>query len=642
MRRITPSGPVDGTVRLPGSKSITNRALVVAALADGVTRLEGPLRADDTEAMVEGLQRLGIQVAWEGPDLLITGANGSLGSGDVELDVRGSGTTARFLTAAVTLRAGTVTIDGNRRMRQRPIGDLTRALAELGAAVEVLGHDDAPPVRVTGPALTGGPAMLDASRSSQFVSAILMVAPLADREVVLQLGEPIVSRPYIDQTLEVMRAFGVEAGWDGPGTLAVPPGRYRGRTYSVEGDASAAAYPLVAAAICGGTVRVEPIPAGSVQADLALVDVLVRMGAESATDATGITLTGRPRRLRGGIENMNAAPDAAVALAVAALFAAGETRIDDIGNLRLKESDRIEDLAAELRKLGGTATTTRDSITIHGDVLRPATIDPHDDHRLAMAFTLAGLRIPGVRIENPECVAKTWPEFFEAMAAITTPLVVAIDGPGGVGKSTVSMAVAERFGLDHLETGGMYRAAALAAIEAGASPDDEAGIARLVHDLAVRVDDGRVWMGDRDVTDLLRTEEVSAMSSRVSALPAVRDALVDLQRRWVEPGGPGAVVEGRDIGTVVFPDSPAKIYLTAQPEVRAVRRATDLGLSPAEVPRIAAELAARDERDSTRAVSPLRPADDAVVVDTSDLTIDEVIETVARIVIDRECRTPDT
>jgi 3-phosphoshikimate 1-carboxyvinyltransferase len=635
MKRITPSGPVEGTVRLPGSKSITNRALVVAALGSGTSRLLGALRSDDTDAMVDSLIRLGVSVAWEGDDLVVVGSAGTLGGGAAEIDVRGSGTTARFLTAATTIRAGTVTIDGNRRMRQRPIGDLVRTLGELGAAVEVLGSEDRPPLRVHGPALAGGAAVLDASQSSQFASAVLMVAPYADAGVVLELQEPIVSRPYIDQTLAVMEAFGVAAAWDGPTTLVVGNGTYAGRDFVIEGDASAAAYPLVAAAICGGTVRVGPLPERSVQADLGLVPVLERMGASVTRRGDEIELRGNPPALTAVTEDMNAAPDSVVALAVAALFADGETRFTNIANLRIKESDRINDLAAELRKLGGIVEAGVDHLAISGGGLQPATIDPHDDHRMAMAFALTGLRIPGVVIDNPECVAKTWPDYFTMLSAIVTPLIVAIDGPGGVGKSTVSQAVAARFGLSHLETGGMYRAGALAALQAGLELEDEEAVAGLIDTLAVDIVDGRVMMNGGDVTDALRTEAVSAASSRVSAVPRVREALVALQRRWVDPNGPGAVVEGRDIGTVVFPDSPAKVYLTAQPEVRAIRRVRDLGLSEDDIPRIAAELAARDERDSNREVSPLRPADDALVLDTSDMPIEEVVDTVSAFVVNR-------
>ena len=635
MKRIHPSGPISGTVRLPGSKSITNRALVIAALASGTSRLIGALRADDTDAMIDSLNRLGVVVRWDGDDLLVDGSDGTLGAGDVEIDVRGSGTTARFLTAAATLRAGQTVIDGNRRMRQRPIGDLVKALSQLGAAVEVLGADDHPPLTVHGPALEGGAAILDASRSSQFASALLMAAPYAAGGVVLELQGPVVSRPYVDQTLEVMAAFGVTAEWDGPSTLSVSSGVYAGRDFVIEGDASAAAYPLVAAAVCGGTVRVGPLPAKSVQADLGLLSVLERMGASITREGDEVILTGAPASLVGVDEDMNAAPDAVVALAVAALFARGPTTLTNIANLRLKESNRIEALAGELGKLGGQVTTGPDHITIAGRDLSPADIDPHDDHRMAMAFALAGLRIPGVRIEDPECVAKTWPDYFTALESLTTPLVIAIDGPGGVGKSTVSEALAARFELGHLETGGMYRAGALAVLEAGLDLEDDEAVAALIDDLKVTIEDGRVLMNGRDVSDDLRTEEVSAASSRVSAVPRVREALVDLQRRWVTDEGRGAVVEGRDIGTVVFPDSPSKVYLTAHPEVRAIRRVRDLGLAESDIPRIAIELAARDERDSTRQISPLRPAPDALVLDTSDMPIEEVINTVAEFVTRR-------
>jgi 3-phosphoshikimate 1-carboxyvinyltransferase len=449
------------------------------------------------------------------------------------------------------------------------------------------------------------------------------------------LGEPIVSRPYIDQTLQVMGAFGAEAGWDGPSTLVVGRGGYVAREFAIEGDASAAAYPLVAAALCGGTVRVGPVPEDSLQADLGLLPILERMGATVRHRDDTIELTGRPHRLAAVAEDMNAAPDAAVAVAAAALFAEGTTRLTNIASLRIKESDRIDDLAGELRKLGGKVQAGPDHLSVAGDTLRPAAIDPHDDHRLAMALALAGLRIPGVDIADPGCVAKTWPEYFTMLDAIRTPLIVAIDGPGGVGKSTVSAAVAARFGLGHLETGGMYRAGALAALEAGLDLDDESAVAALIDTLTVEVSDGRVMLDGRDVTTDLRTEAVSAASSRISVVARVREALVALQRRWVTPGGPGAVVEGRDIGTVVFPHSPAKVYLTARPEVRALRRVRDLGLPDTDVPRIAAELAARDERDSTREVAPLRPAADALVLDTSDLPLEAVVETVAAYIIRR-------
>ena len=280
MRSITPSGPIASDVRLPGSKSITNRALVAAALAQGKSRLMGPLRADDTEAMVDSLQRLGVSVGWQGDDLEIEGASGQFPAEEAVVDARGSGTTARFLTAAATLSSGTVTISGNRRLRQRPVGELARALNSLGAAVEVNGDNESFPVAVHGPALGGGAAIIEAGRSSQFVSAVLLAAPYAETDTVLELTGAIVSRPYIEQTLEVMRAFGATVGWEGPTTVAVASGGYQAQTYQVEGDASAAVYPLVATTLCGGGVTVGPIGGKSLQADLAILPILESMGAE--------------------------------------------------------------------------------------------------------------------------------------------------------------------------------------------------------------------------------------------------------------------------------------------------------------------------------------------------------------------------
>ncbi len=635
MRPITPSGPIASDVRLPGSKSITNRALVAAALAEGTSRLVGPLRADDTEAMVDALQRLGVSVGWRDDDLEIEGALGRFPAEEAVIDARGSGTTARFLTAAATLASGTITIDGNSRLRRRPVGDLARALNLLGAAVEVAGHEDSFPVAVHGPALSGGAATLEAGRSSQFASAILLTAPCAETDTILELTGSVISKPYIDQTIEVMRAFGATVEWEGPTTLAVASGGYQAQTYQVEGDASAAVYPLVAATLCGGTVTVGPIGNDSVQADLALLPVLESMGADVEQSAGRIELVGHPARLAGVTVDMNDAPDAVLALAVVGVFAKGRTAISNVGNLRIKESDRIAALEAELGKLGADVEAGEDHLSVSGNDLRPASIDAHGDHRIAMALALAGLRIPGVEIAEPQVVAKTWPGFFEMLDELQTPLVVTIDGPGGVGKSTVSRLLAARFGFGHLETGAMYRAATLAVLEAGLEPGDSEQVAALVEALDMDVTADSILLGGRDVIALVRSDEVGAAVSEVSALPAVRRALVGWQRQWVAKHPQGAVVEGRDIGTVVFPDSPAKIYLTALPEIRATRRVKDMGLADEEIPRIAAELARRDHFDSTRKMSPLRPADDASLVDTSELTAMEVVDLVAQLVIRR-------
>ena len=424
---IRPRGPLDAQLRVPGSKSITNRAVLAAALARGESRLDGALESDDTAAMRVALAALGVSIDARGTSWSVRGADGKLAAPRAALDARASGTTARFLPAAATLADGPVVIDGSPRMRERPIDDLARALAALGAEVEVLGEKGCPPVRVNGGlrgvngrlrgGLRGGRAPIDARRSSQFVSAVLLAAPYARQDVVLEpIGGIVVSRPYVDLTLAVMTAFGADAGWDG-GALRVAAGcGYRGRSYAVEPDASAAAYPFAAAAIAGGSVRVSGLPRDSLQADLGLLEVLERMGCAVERGADGITVRApADGRLRGVDVDMNAMPDAVLALAVVALFAEGPTRIRNVANLRIKETDRLAALERELGKLGARARAGADGLEIQPGTLHGAAIDTYDDHRMAMAFALAGLRVPGVVIREPGCVAKTWPDYFEAL-----------------------------------------------------------------------------------------------------------------------------------------------------------------------------------------------------------------------------------
>jgi len=411
---IRPRGPLDATVRVPGSKSITNRAVLAAALARGESRLEGALASDDTEAMRRALAELGVEVEAQGATWTVRGTGGVLAAPKRTLDARASGTTARFLAAAATLAAGPVVIDGSPRMRERPIDDLARALALLGAKVEVLGRDGCPPLRVAGGGLRGGRAPIDARRSSQFVSAVLLAAPCAREDVVLEpVGGVIVSRPYVELTLAVMRAFGADAGWAGPALRVAAGVGYRGSAYAIEPDASAAAYPFAAAAIAGGVVRVPGLPSDSQQADLGLLDVLARMGCKVERGADAIAVKGGP--LVGVDVDMNAMPDAVLALAVVALFAEGPTRIRNVANLRIKETDRLAALERELGRLGARARASADGLEIEPGPLRGAAIETYDDHRMAMAFALAGLRVPGVVIREPGCVAKTWPDYFEAL-----------------------------------------------------------------------------------------------------------------------------------------------------------------------------------------------------------------------------------
>jgi 3-phosphoshikimate 1-carboxyvinyltransferase len=423
LARIRPRGALDAIVRVPGSRSLTNRALVAAALAAGESTLAGALESDDTEAMRGCLEAFGVRVVQDGPRFTIAGCGGALRAPTRALDARASGTTARFVTALATLAPGPSVIDGTARMRERPIDDLVRALVGLGARVEVLGRNGCPPVRVHGGGLPGGSATIDARRSSQYVSAVLLAAPCAKDDVTLDfVDDVLVSGPYVEMTLAVMRAFGAEAGWAGgagavPARLFVRAGvPYRPTRYAVEPDASSAAYPLCAAAIAGGRVRVSGLPGASSQADVALLDVLARMGCAAVRGDDFVEVRGPAAGGLRGIEvDMNALPDAVLAVAVVALFAHGRTTIRNVANLRLKETDRLAALERELCKLGARAEAGRDWLSIEPGPLRPAEIDTYQDHRMAMAFALAGLRVPGVAIRDPACVAKTWPDYFEAL-----------------------------------------------------------------------------------------------------------------------------------------------------------------------------------------------------------------------------------
>jgi 3-phosphoshikimate 1-carboxyvinyltransferase len=376
-------GALDAVVRAPGSKSITNRALPIAALATGESLLHGALSSDDTEAMLDCLGALGCDVAEDSDTWRVPGQAGRLGAPTERLFARNSGTTIRFLTAAASLAGGPVTLDGDARMRERPIADLTDALSALGAPAEARGAGGCPPVYVAGGGLPGGRAEIDGSRSSQVVSAVLLAAPYAERDVELSLrGDTLVSRPYVDLTLEVMRSFGAEAEWTSAGGLRV---------------------------------RVNGIPSDSIQADLALLPILERMGCRVKRGPDFAEVCRGDEPLQGIDVDMNALPDAALALAVVALFATGPTRIRNVANLRLKETDRLAALQAELRKLGANATAQADSLEIDPGPLRGARIETYADHRMAMAFALAGLRVPGVTIVDPGCAAKTWPGYFSIL-----------------------------------------------------------------------------------------------------------------------------------------------------------------------------------------------------------------------------------
>jgi 3-phosphoshikimate 1-carboxyvinyltransferase len=413
-------GPIRATVRPPGSKSITNRALVCAALADGYSKLAGALDSEDTRVMIDGLRRLGIgiEVADAGKTLIVEGAGGEVPALEADLFCANSGTTIRFLTALATLGHGAFRLDGVERMRERPIGDLLDALNQLGADVRSENDNACPPVIVHANGLPGGTATVRGDISSQVLSALLMAAPVARSRVELAIQGKLVSQPYVTMTAGVMRAFGVEVDVsnDFARVEIDAPRAYKACRYVVEPDASAASYFWAAAAITGGEVAVAGLPTASLQGDVAFVDCLEQMGCEVRRDDGSITVVGRP--LRGVDVDMNAISDTAQTLAVVALFADGPTKIRGVAHVRHKETDRIAALAAELRKVGADVIEHDDGLTIHPAELRSATIETYNDHRMAMSFAIAGLRVAGIRISNPNCVAKTYPRFFEDLESL--------------------------------------------------------------------------------------------------------------------------------------------------------------------------------------------------------------------------------
>jgi 3-phosphoshikimate 1-carboxyvinyltransferase len=411
-------------LRVPGSKSITNRALLVAALAEGKSQLLGALDSDDTVVMRDALRALGARIETRTPTRWqVQGTGGCLMRPGEPLWLKNSGTAIRFLTAATTLGTGPFVIDGDARMRQRTIAPLVDALNGLGTEVEILGENGCPPVTVTGGGLPGGHVEIDASQSSQYVSAVLLAAPYAAQDTSIALRDGVlVSRPYIDTTLQVMADFGVEAGWDPKNSscLQVPAGQsYQAREYEIEPDASAAVYPFCAAAIAGGSVRVEGLTRASLQADLAILDYLQQMGCRVETDLTGITVHGPDSALQGlGTVDLNELPDAAITLAVVATFANSPSRLENLANLRIKETDRLAALETEIQRLGGRATAGPDFLSIEPATLHGAEIETYEDHRIAMSFALAGLKVDGVVIRDPGCVSKTWPGFFETLESL--------------------------------------------------------------------------------------------------------------------------------------------------------------------------------------------------------------------------------
>ncbi len=637
---LPPLLSAQGTVRLPGSKSISNRVLLLAALANGTTEVRDLLHSDDTERMLDALRALGVKVDALGDNAYrVTGCGGNFPVKEAKLFLGNAGTAFRPLTAALALSGGhyelsggTVALPGG-RMHDRPIGDLVDALRQLGADIRYKGNEGFPPLEIVPSILAGDMLQVRGDVSSQFLTGLLMALPLMGRTVSIEVVGELISKPYIEITLAMMARFGVKVERQEWRRFVIFGGqRYQSPgTIFVEGDASSASYFLAAGAIGGGPVRVEGVGKNSVQGDVRFAEELAKMGARITMGDNWMEASAPEKGRLKAIElDCNHIPDAAMTLAVAALFADGTTTLRNIASWRVKETDRIAAMATELRKVGAIVEEGADYLRITPPVqIHHAAIDTYDDHRMAMCFSLAAFGSLGVRINDPNCVAKTFPDYFNMFKNVTQAIpVIAIDGPSASGKGTVAQRVAQALGYHFLDSGAMYRLLALAATRRNMALDDEAALAALAQQIDIRFEGNDIWLDGSKVGDELRTEQSGAAASRVAALPAVRVALLDRQKAFRK--APGLVADGRDMGSVVFPDATLKIFLTASAEARADRRYKQLmekGMS-VKIVDLLQEIRLRDERDSQRSVAPLQQAPGAIFLDTTALNIEQAVKIV--------------
>ena len=639
---IPPLTGAHGTVHLPGSKSISNRVLLLAALSQGKTVVHDLLASDDTAVMLAALKQMGCSVEQAGQTAVIGGLGGKLVNAQGKLFMGNAGTAMRPLTAALALMGGDFELSGVPRMHERPIGDLVDALRQLGCSIDYLGTDGFPPLHLKpGQLALDKPIAVRGDVSSQFLTALLMALPLvAERDIRLEVTGELISKPYIEITLNLLARFGIQVQREGWQSFTIPAGsRYQSPgEIHVEGDASSASYFVALGAIATGanpghSIDIRGIGSASIQGDIRFVEAAQQMGAKVESSPNSLKVSRGAWPLKAIDLDCNHIPDAAMTLAVMALYADGTTTLRNIASWRVKETDRIAAMACELRKLGAAVEEGADFIRVTPPVQwRSAAIHTYDDHRVAMCFSLAAFNPAGlpVRILDPKCVAKTFPDYFEALFKLTQARtadipVICIDGPTASGKGTLASLTAHRLGYHYLDSGALYRLTAYAADRAGVSLDDAAGVAAVAAALPVRFSGEQVLLAGEDVSDAIRTESAGMAASQVSVHAPVRAALLALQRGFRQL--PGLVADGRDMGTVIFPDAALKVFLTASARCRAGRRHKQLiskGIS-AILAVIEQDLEARDLRDSFRQSAPLKPAQDAKPLDNSELTIEQSI-----------------
>nr|WP_165349768.1 bifunctional 3-phosphoshikimate 1-carboxyvinyltransferase/cytidylate kinase [Methylibium sp. Pch-M] len=647
---LPPLQAAGGTVRLPGSKSISNRVLLLAGLCAGRTHVLDLLDSDDTRVMLDALRALGCDIETDGAARVVTGLGGRLAVREAQLFLGNAGTAMRPLAAALALLAadqgGRFELSGVPRMHERPIGDLIDALRPLGCTITCLATEGYPPLRLErGTLKLDAPIHVRGDVSSQFLTALLMALPLvaARQAITIEVDGELISKPYIEITLALLVRFGISVQREGWQRFVIPQGSaYRSPgEIAVEGDASSASYFIAAGAIAAADtpLRIEGVGSASIQGDIRFVEAARAMGADITEEANALVVRRGAWPLTAITLDCNHIPDAAMTLAAMALYATGTTRLTNIASWRVKETDRIAAMAIELRKFGATVLEGADFIEVTPPARwQAAAIHTYDDHRMAMCASLAAFNplaggdVP-VRILDPRCVNKTFPAYFDALFGVTRARpdrvpVLTVDGPTASGKGTLGSALAERLGYHHLDSGALYRATALAALRRGVPASDEAAVAAIARTLPLRFENQQTLLAGEDVSDELRHEAVGSLASQIAALPAVRQALVELQLAFRRL--PGLVADGRDMGTVIFPGAALKVFLTANSEQRASRRHKQLiskGIS-ANIESLRADLEARDARDQHRSVAPLKPAEDARLLDNSALSVETSVDQV--------------
>ncbi len=649
--RVRGGSPLSGSVRVPGDKSISHRALMIGAMADGVTRITGLSSGDDVARTLTAVRALGAHLTHEDGAVTLRGPHAGLHAPDDPVDCGNSGTGLRLLAGVVAALPGRTVLTGDASLSERPMNRVAAPLRAMGAEVRGRGERCLPPLSVDGGALRGVDWRPEVA-SAQVKSAILLAGVRADGDTVVR--ESVPTRAHTEELLALAGAPIAIRRQGAEHVVTVRRCDLHPFEISVPGDPSQAAFWVVAACLVPQSrIVVRDVYVGAER--VGFVSVLQRMQAAVAIEAPEAEGAGLPvgnlvarfGPLRATAVEAAEIPslDEVPILAVAAAAAAGTTVFKDVGELRVKESDRLHATAELVNRMGAVGEVVGDDLVVHGvgpdRSLRGVKFDCRWDHRMAMAAAVAGL----VAVDRPTVVAgfdsvtTSYPEFLddaERLGGSVEPArpslfdnpgqdvddhrpgpVVAIDGPAGSGKSTVSRALAARLGVTRLDTGAMYRSVTWAALERGVDLSDAQALADIARDADIEVDDATVRIDGVDVTDAIRSAPVSQAVSQVAATPQVRHLLVDRQRRWMETHHRG-VVEGRDIGTVVFPDADLKVFLTASAEERARRRSEET----------ADGLARRDLVDSTRQVSPLLPAADAVVVDTTDRTVEDVVDEV--------------